>query len=59
MPTYVRSVLERSVDDRQKETIAEAIARIDSEETDAKLLRSDCLRQEKSQPIDCSDRRER
>jgi phenylpyruvate tautomerase PptA (4-oxalocrotonate tautomerase family) len=35
MPTYVYSVLERSVDDSQKETIAEAIARTDSEETDA------------------------
>jgi hypothetical protein len=33
MPTYVCSVLENSVDDRQKEAIAEAISRIHSEET--------------------------
>jgi phenylpyruvate tautomerase PptA (4-oxalocrotonate tautomerase family) len=32
MPTYICSVLENSVDDRQKATIAEAIARIHSEE---------------------------
>ncbi|HZB92776.1 MAG TPA: tautomerase family protein [Stellaceae bacterium] len=35
MPTYVCSVLENSVDDRQKAAIAEAIARIHSEETGA------------------------
>jgi phenylpyruvate tautomerase PptA (4-oxalocrotonate tautomerase family) len=35
MPTYVCSVLENSVDDRQKEAIAEAIARVHSEETGA------------------------
>jgi phenylpyruvate tautomerase PptA (4-oxalocrotonate tautomerase family) len=35
MPTYVCSVLENSVDDRQKEAIAEAISRIHSEETGA------------------------
>jgi phenylpyruvate tautomerase PptA (4-oxalocrotonate tautomerase family) len=35
MPTYVCSVLENSIDDRQKEAIAEAIARIHSEETGA------------------------
>jgi phenylpyruvate tautomerase PptA (4-oxalocrotonate tautomerase family) len=36
MPTYVCSVLENSVDDRQKGAIAEAIARIHSEETGAR-----------------------
>jgi phenylpyruvate tautomerase PptA (4-oxalocrotonate tautomerase family) len=35
MPTYVCSVPENSVDDRQKEAIAEAISRIHSEETGA------------------------
>lgn len=35
MPTYVCSVRENSVDDRQKDAIAEAIARIHSEETGA------------------------
>jgi phenylpyruvate tautomerase PptA (4-oxalocrotonate tautomerase family) len=35
MPTYVCSVLEHSVDDRQKDAIAEAIARVHSEETGA------------------------
>jgi phenylpyruvate tautomerase PptA (4-oxalocrotonate tautomerase family) len=35
MPTYVCSVLENSVDGRQKDAIAEAIARIHSEETGA------------------------
>ena len=33
MPTYVCSVLENSVDERQKDAIAEAIARVHSEET--------------------------
>jgi phenylpyruvate tautomerase PptA (4-oxalocrotonate tautomerase family) len=32
MPTYICSVPENSVDDRQKAAIAEAIARIHSEE---------------------------
>jgi phenylpyruvate tautomerase PptA (4-oxalocrotonate tautomerase family) len=35
MPTYVCSVLENSVDDREKEAIAETIARVHSEETGA------------------------
>jgi len=35
MPTYVCSVPENSVDDRQKAAIAEAISRIHSEETGA------------------------
>src|ERR1700691_6671262 len=35
MPTYVCSVLENSVDERQKDAIAEAIARVHSEETGA------------------------
>ncbi len=35
MPTYVCSVLENSVDGRQRDAIAEAIARIHSEETGA------------------------
>jgi phenylpyruvate tautomerase PptA (4-oxalocrotonate tautomerase family) len=35
MPTYVCSVLENSVDERQKDEIAEAIARVHSEETGA------------------------
>jgi phenylpyruvate tautomerase PptA (4-oxalocrotonate tautomerase family) len=35
MPTYVCSVLEHSVDERQKDAIAEAIARVHSEETGA------------------------
>jgi phenylpyruvate tautomerase PptA (4-oxalocrotonate tautomerase family) len=38
MPTYVCSVLENSVDDHQKGTIAEAIARIHSEETGAPVF---------------------
>jgi phenylpyruvate tautomerase PptA (4-oxalocrotonate tautomerase family) len=38
MPTYVCSVLENSVDDRQKGAIAEAIARIHSEETGAPIF---------------------
>jgi phenylpyruvate tautomerase PptA (4-oxalocrotonate tautomerase family) len=35
MPTYVCSVLENTVDDRKKQAIAEAIARIHAEETGA------------------------
>jgi phenylpyruvate tautomerase PptA (4-oxalocrotonate tautomerase family) len=35
MPTYVCSVLENSIDDHQKEAIAEAIARVHAEETGA------------------------
>jgi phenylpyruvate tautomerase PptA (4-oxalocrotonate tautomerase family) len=35
MPTYVCSVLENSIDDHQKDAIAEAIARVHSEETGA------------------------
>jgi phenylpyruvate tautomerase PptA (4-oxalocrotonate tautomerase family) len=35
MPTYVCSVLENSVDERQKDAIAETIARVHSEETGA------------------------
>src|ERR1700691_1695692 len=35
MPTYVCSVLENSVDEHQKDAIAEAIARVHSEETGA------------------------
>jgi phenylpyruvate tautomerase PptA (4-oxalocrotonate tautomerase family) len=35
MPTYVCSVLENSVDERQKDAIAEAIAWVHSEETGA------------------------
>src|SRR5271156_4731250 len=35
MPTYVCSVMENSVDERQKDAIAEAIARVHSEETGA------------------------
>jgi phenylpyruvate tautomerase PptA (4-oxalocrotonate tautomerase family) len=35
MPTYVCSVLENSIDDRQKGAIAEAISRVHSEETGA------------------------
>jgi phenylpyruvate tautomerase PptA (4-oxalocrotonate tautomerase family) len=35
MPTYVCSVLENSVDERQKDAVAEAIARVHSEETGA------------------------
>lgn len=38
MPTYVCSVLENSVDDHHKGTIAEAIARIHSEETGAPIF---------------------
>jgi phenylpyruvate tautomerase PptA (4-oxalocrotonate tautomerase family) len=38
MPTYVCSVLENSVDDHQKAAIAEAIARIHSEETGAPIF---------------------
>jgi phenylpyruvate tautomerase PptA (4-oxalocrotonate tautomerase family) len=38
MPTYVCSVRENSVDDRQKDAIAEAIARIHSEETGAPIF---------------------
>jgi phenylpyruvate tautomerase PptA (4-oxalocrotonate tautomerase family) len=38
MPTYVCSVLENSVDDSQKGTIAEAIARIHSEVTGAPIF---------------------
>jgi phenylpyruvate tautomerase PptA (4-oxalocrotonate tautomerase family) len=38
MPTYVCSVLENSVDDHQKGAIAEAIARIHSEETGAPIF---------------------
>jgi phenylpyruvate tautomerase PptA (4-oxalocrotonate tautomerase family) len=47
MPTYVCSVLENSVDDRQKDAIAEAIARIHSEETGAPIFFSQIVIEEK------------
>jgi phenylpyruvate tautomerase PptA (4-oxalocrotonate tautomerase family) len=47
MPTYVCSVPEKSVDDRQKEAIAEAISRIHSEETGAPIFFAQIIIEEK------------
>lgn len=48
MPTYVCSVPEKSVDDRQKEAIAEAISRIHSEETGAPIFFAQVVIEEKN-----------
>jgi phenylpyruvate tautomerase PptA (4-oxalocrotonate tautomerase family) len=56
MPTYVCSVLENSVDDRQKEAIAEAISRIHAEETGAPNFFCQIVIEEKNQLTGFSDR---
>lgn len=55
MPTYVCSVPQNSVNDRQKEAIAEAISRIHSEETGAPNFFCQIVIEEKSPPTGSLD----
>lgn len=59
MPTYVCSVPENSIDDRQKQAIAEAISRIHSEETGAPNYFVQIVIEEKNRPIGSLERHER